>query len=251
MSVKMGYLLTILFVVGSFQVARGQMPRNAQEYNTRGLLRQSQGDLDGAIEHFTKAIERANGLIQVIGYNNRANARMGKSDWDGAIADYTRSLDIQLDNNREVPVEIKRDNNEGSAGVFTGVTIAPPVAFTYNNRGNARKAKGDIEGAIADYNQALETNPRYTEAYYNRGIALQSKGDLGGAIRDYSTALELAPSFTDAYINRGQAKQAKDDLEGALADYNAALQLKSDDASIYFARASALQAKKDLAGALA
>ena len=111
---KISYLLTILWVVCCFQVARGQILRSAQEYNHRGLSRQSQGDLDGAIEDFTRAIERSNGMMQVVVYNNRANARMGKNDWDGAIADYTRSLELQQDNNSNVPMNNKRGNNEAA-----------------------------------------------------------------------------------------------------------------------------------------
>jgi len=41
----------------------------------------------------------------------------------------------------------------------------------YNNRANARRGKGDLEGAIADYTKAVELIPKYAEAFYNRGAA--------------------------------------------------------------------------------
>jgi tetratricopeptide (TPR) repeat protein len=234
--VSIVFICLIAFVSG----APGQTPRSAQEYNYRGQARQKQGDLDGAIEDFTKAIEQSSGSGLVAAYDNRGQARMLKNDWDGAIADYTSSLELQLHDTA--------GNKPGSKQA--GVSIAQPIAFTYNNRGNARKGKGDLDGAIADYNKALESQPRFAEAYYNRGLAFQTKDELDGALRDYSTALLLAPRLTDAYVNRGQVRQRKNDLDGAIADYNSALQQKADEASTYFARATALQAKKDLEGAV-
>src|SRR5215467_16128478 len=44
-------------------------------------------------------------------------------------------------------------------------------AFAYNNRGNAYYRKGDFETALADYNAAIQLDPKYTFAYYNRGGA--------------------------------------------------------------------------------
>jgi tetratricopeptide (TPR) repeat protein len=216
--------------------ARAQVLKTPQEYNHRGLNRQSAGDLAGAIDDFSKAIDLSAGILKSISYGNRANARMSTGDWDGAIADFTQSIDIQL--------------NSKQAGVSAGAIVAPPIALSYNNRGNARKAKGDIEGAITDYNKALAENPKYAHAFYNRGVAFQTKSDCATAIKDYSTAIALAPQLFDAYVNRGQCKQSQNDLDGAIGDYNAAIQLKSDDSSIYFARGTARQAKEQFEGAL-
>ena len=245
-----GLLLAVLVIGASAHAALGQTPRTAQEFNYRGLDRQNKGDIDGAIDDFTKAIERSEGIVQVVGYINRANARSNKSDWDGAIADYTRGLELQLNPGENVKAKPERRNREAGVSVSSGVTLAPPIEFTYNNRGNARRAKGDVLGAIADYTKALEQNPKYADAFYNRGVALQSREDFDAAIRDYSNALGLAPKFAEAYVNRGQAKQSKEDFDGAIADYDAALQLKPDEGT-YFARASARESKKDLRGALA
>ncbi len=39
-----------------FGLSQGQTPRTAEDYNTRGLERQNNGDLEGAIEDYSKAI---------------------------------------------------------------------------------------------------------------------------------------------------------------------------------------------------
>ena len=51
------------------------------------------------------------------------------------------------------------------------------TAEEYINRGNAKCELGDYRGAIADYNKAIELNPKYVKAYYNRGIAKKRLGD--------------------------------------------------------------------------
>ena len=40
---------------------------------------------------------------------------------------------------------------------------------------------GDLDGAIADYNQAIKFNPKFAVPYSNRGNVKLKKGDLNGA----------------------------------------------------------------------
>jgi len=78
------------------------------------------------------------------------------------------------------------------------ITLNPEYAKAYNNRGIARKAQGDLAGAIADYNQAIALNPEYAKAYNNRGIARKAQGNLAGAIADYNQANALNPEYAKA-----------------------------------------------------
>ena len=48
------------------------------------------------------------------------------------------------------------------------------------SRGVSRHSQGDLAGALADLDQALELNPGYPEAYNNRGATRQAGGDLAG-----------------------------------------------------------------------
>src|ERR1019366_198984 len=107
------------------------------------------------------------------------------------------------------------------------------LSWAYLNRGIAKKQKGELDGAIADYNRAIELDPRVVIGYNNRGTAKSAKGDLDGAIADYNRAIELDPRFVIGYLNRGNAKTQKGDLDWASADYSSALELDPRDADSY------------------
>jgi tetratricopeptide (TPR) repeat protein len=79
----------------------------------------------------------------------------------------------------------------------------------YMEDGNAMYAKGDFDGAIADYTKAIELNPNNVDAYNNRGATKTTKDDLDRAIADYSKCIQLKPDDAKAYYNRGLAKQTK------------------------------------------
>ena len=118
----------------------------------------------------------------------------------------------------------------------------------------AKQAKGDLDGAIADYTRVIEinpNNPKYAVAYDDRGIAKQAKGDLDGAIADCTRAIELNPKYANAYNNRGSFKGIKGDVVGAIADVNRAIELDPKLAAAYYNRAYTKQGKGDIDGAIA
>jgi tetratricopeptide (TPR) repeat protein len=63
-----------------------------------------------------------------------------------------------------------------------------------------------LDGAIADYNQAISLNPKLAEVWFNRAAAWVEKREMERAISDYSRAIEVTPGFANAYANRGLAR---------------------------------------------
>src|SRR6516164_5453076 len=90
-----------------------------------------------------------------------------------------------------------------SLSVVLSARIAQTSAVDYFNRGIVEKANGDLDGAIADCNRAIELDPKDPMARKYRGVAKKEKGDLDGAIADYNRAIELGPKFAAAYFHRG------------------------------------------------
>ena len=117
------------------------------------------------------------------------------------------------------------------------------------NRGIEKGKEGDLDGAIADFDRAIEVDPKDDAPYFNRAQAKWQKKDVPGAIADYTRAIELGSQNPAAYNNRGNARSDNNDRDGAIADYTRAIELKPDYARAYYNRAVTKRAKGDVTGA--
>ena len=126
-------------------------------------------------------------------------------------------------NQRGVVRQARGDLDGAIADYSRSIDIDPRNAHTYCNRANARQAKGDLTGAMADYDQSLILDPGLAVAYSGRCLVRKSLGDIRGAIADCNRAIEISPGLAEAYNNRGLARSDLGDLEGAIADYDRAL----------------------------
>ena len=146
-------------------------------------------------------------------------------------------------------------NNENYQGAIEDYNLAiqlePDYAEAYYDRAWAKKDSGDNQGAITDYNLAIQLQPDYANAYLGRGIAKANLGDYQGAIADYDQAIELKPNYTEAYKSRGRAKNNIEDYQGAIADYDQAIKLKPGDSGVYNSRGIAKKILGDYQGAIA
>ncbi|MBI4617708.1 MAG: tetratricopeptide repeat protein, partial [Planctomycetes bacterium] len=229
-------------------------PTTAAAYNNRGLAREHQGDLAGAVADYTRAIELDPNYSRA--YGNRGVARRAQGDVAGAVADFTRAIELDPSfaaaySNRG---SARREQGDlaGAVADFTrAIELDPNFALAYDNRGKARYVQGDLAGAVSDYTRATELDPNYAGAYCNRGSARRDQGDLAGAVGDYTRAIELDPNFAMAYSSRGAARRAQGDLAGALADQSKAIELDPNLAAAYNNRGNVRADQGDLAGAVA
>jgi serine/threonine-protein kinase len=131
------------------------------------------------------------------------------------------------------------------------VALRPQIPGAHSNLGVALRNKGDVEGAIAAYREALRLKQDFPDAHNNLGVALRGKGDVDGAIAEYRAALRLEPDFAGCHNNLGIELGAKGDVDGAIAEYRAAIRLKKDYAGAHCNLGTALSAKGDVDGAIA
>ena len=122
---------------------------------------------DAAVNHFKNALKKS-----------------GNGDLDGAIEDYTRAIRLSSHFNTSKNSDSRLGNSLTDYSAETVTVIDPFTANAYNNRGLARFKKNDFPGAIEDYDQALKIRPGLASVYLNRAAAKRSNGDMQGAMQD-------------------------------------------------------------------
>jgi tetratricopeptide (TPR) repeat protein len=107
----------------------------------------------------------------------------------------------------------------------------------------AKLALGDLDGALADINEAIRIDPSLPQPLTNRAVIWRAKGNLDRAIADATEAIRLAKAkapanvmtppgsvLISAHIHRALAYEAKGDFDRAKLDYAATLQGQASDA---------------------
>lgn len=113
------------------------------------------------------------------------------------------------------------------------------LAQAYYNRGTEWAGQGNHDRAVADFNLAIELDPKLAVAYYNRALSLSSLGQSERAIADYTSVLRFAPRDMNALIGRAVEATVTGDHKRALADYDEVIRLDPNGATGYFGRARA------------
>ena len=156
---------------------------------------------DAAIDAYTRVLSLNPQSVEALLFRGRSRLALGRQE--KAYQDAQRA--IQLDPGRPAPYRIKADAFFGTrqysaAAEAYGQLIerldpstagGEAVAAAYNNRGNARLAAGNAEGALPDLNRALEIDPDFAYAYRNRGMAYGELNQRDAACTDLRRALDL------------------------------------------------------------
>ncbi|MEG3871915.1 MULTISPECIES: tetratricopeptide repeat protein [unclassified Microcoleus] len=119
---------------------------------------------------------------------------------------------------------------KSSAILIAQKTIVQNPAEDLFNSALAKSEAGDIQGAIADYTEAIRLNPNYAKAHNKRGIIHgRNLKDYPAAKADFDRAIEINPNYGDAYYNRARVREFLEDKPGAIADYQKAAELYQKD----------------------
>ncbi|MBR0780837.1 tetratricopeptide repeat protein [Bradyrhizobium iriomotense] len=177
-------------------------PQNVYAHYNRAYSYYQLGELDRAIADYGEAI-RLNPKDQRA-YYSRGVSYSTKGDFDRAIADYTRAIELKLD---------------------------PSLAA-----GGARPFYHGGDLAPTDPGPSAQFNPLHRAAYLARGVAQSKKGNIDGAISDYEAALALDPGYPPAYVYRAGAYRAKHELARAMDDCDRAVAFDPKDPNTYMCR---------------
>jgi tetratricopeptide (TPR) repeat protein len=151
--------------------------------------------------------------------------KTGPQEWievGTAVFDLGKITDINLTNQPVKPRSFK----------FGGLDLYPVLeekcgAAGYLNQGKIDRAKGDYDGALANFNQAILIDPNYAEAFDSRGEVYASRGDYVHAIADYNEALRLDLRLESAAKHRTMAAERLANESGSDTPAQPAIKLEA------------------------
>jgi tetratricopeptide (TPR) repeat protein len=125
------------------------------------------------------------------------------------------------------------------------VRLDAKYAPAYASRGDAYGAKGDIDHALAAYDEAIRLDPKYAPAYVDRSLTYRAKGDLVRAMVDANAAITLDPKLAAAFNSRGAVHFTARESDLAISDFSEAIRLDPKRFVFYANRGLAFAAKGD------
>lgn len=111
-------------------------------------------------------------------------------------------------------------------------------------QGNVSYKKGDFEKAVNFFSEAIEKTPSFADAYNNRGSAKLALDDINGAIADFEKAVSLDKDFILAKYNLGDALSNTERLDESLSLLKS-IEKKYQDSSFYFVTLSNIYIQKN------
>ncbi len=245
--------------IGDFSAALRIRSNFLSLYLSRGWVREAAGDRQGAIEDFQVVVgspESSNYGVLV----EQGNAWLGLGDPQQALNTYDQALQVnggQLNRvsrrSHYIAVVIRTQLHVGRGGAYTYLgdlegaqaefdraVELRGIANHHYNRGVICWLLGDQQQALQDFSEVIQQDPESAPAYYYLSVLRHQLGDPTGAEQDYRQGLALEPfaiAFygADGYYGRGLARSLRDDRQQAIRDLKWAAQLYS------FRQARALQ----------
>ncbi|MBR0756031.1 tetratricopeptide repeat protein [Bradyrhizobium jicamae] len=136
-----------------------------------------------------------------------------------------------------------------AADVITPQNISD--AQGHATRGQVLVHSGKTEEALAEFGQALATDPYNIQALYGRALIFQAQGQHQQAIDDFTAASGLSPQKVEPLIGRAISYLALDKAKEAASDLDEAVQTDPNSGAAWSARGQAYERLGDKAKAAA
>jgi len=230
-------------------------PNLAEAYANRVLLHIVKNDYIHALADANQAIKLKPDLA--LAFNNRGIIYAAMGNYDGAISDFSQTLKLIPKDEKAATDRSKGsqlnpfDSKDRAISMATFLVIELNDYVVYVNRGFAYLSKGDYSRALADFNQAIQLQPNFTDAYFNRSVVYLLQQDYDLALTDLNRVIQFRPDFALAYAKRGSVYFFKDDYDHALKDINRAIQLQADSELFYSMRGEVYAKQNDFDHAIA
>ena len=162
-----------------------------------------------------------------------AAAHVQTTYWKGSISIWTRTLSRWPQSyiahcNLGIALADRGDVTGAVHNFNEALKINPDDAKSINNLGKVLTSQGKLDAAIQNFHQALQLEPDDVKVLNNLSVALADEGKVNDAVRDLEQALQLKPEYAEAYYNLGNIYASRADYDDAAQNYHTALDINPD-----------------------
>jgi tetratricopeptide (TPR) repeat protein len=232
--------------VEAFQKVLGLEPDNLGAHVNLGVALREKGDAEGALVHLRRvaAAEPGNASVQ---YELGQTLRQ-KGDLGGAIAAFETALKINPEL-REGYYALSAALKQKSASTpRPGPPPTSPADEPYK-RGQEAAARGELDAAKVQLNEALRADEGHAEAHNLLGFVLGQQGDMAGALLHLQRAGALRPESAEVHYNLGVALWYDGSRDKAISELQESVRLDPSAGASYSFLGTALRETGDLDGA--
>jgi tetratricopeptide (TPR) repeat protein len=223
------------------------------DYSNRFTLKLRSGDLEGALSDLDTLINIYPQQYSIL-YATRGIVHYRLGNKTKAELDFNIATNLEAADKYIKRGDAKSDSGDKRGAILDydqAININPKSFLGYISRGSTKHALNDYKGAIFDFDEAINIKPVYDIIYGLRGIAKYRLNDKEGAILDFSKAISINPKLSESYAYRGIAKYALNDYKGAIADIDKAISINPEQhAQTYGIRGFAKYEINDKKGAI-
>ena len=256
----------VLIALVKFYVATGR-PAEAEPLFADALrvsgdniaILQAQADYYISLGELAKAEEAAKRI---------RSARANDPKYSGVLADFyiqtgdwykaKAELESALQGHKEDPglvhklIEVHlRLNDSKTAETLNEALLkkSPKDSYGHLIKGRLFVERGDVENALAQFNETHQYQPTLPSLYYWYARAYLQKGNLGQAQRSLGTALELEPNYREARLQLAEIQNRTNAWDAAMSNARVLLQRDPRDVEAMLVYSQSLLLQKDFAQA--
>ncbi len=183
-------------------------PYHARVHYFLGVYYSMKQDWDNAIAEHTKAVEiGSGGLVNNVEFDaqrdligalfSKANSLLDKKLIDSSIKYYNSALD------QSKKLRMTKKLADLMPHLINNLSVA------YMQKGNELNRNGNLDSALACYEQSVSVNPRRADALNNIGTIYSKKGNRQKALEYFNKALQVEPENQSARNNLNALRKSQ------------------------------------------
>ncbi|MDQ0463919.1 Flp pilus assembly protein TadD [Caulobacter ginsengisoli] len=228
--------------------------KNGVGWYLLAIAREKAGDFANSVRAYEMALGLLPDQAEIANDMGRLAYRMGmKETAEKLFAHYLRRYPQSYEAANNLACAIRDQNrfDEAVEVLKPAIMGKPDDPLLWNTLGSVIAEQSDPEGAITFFNEALRWDPGFVKARYNRGNALLAIGQMEGALADCQAALDAAIIPSERMmmqLARSTIRICLGDLGGGWDDYEARLDPQFADVTNFMCDQPRWEPGSDLAG---